>query len=418
MARPPCGRRALQGPGPLRLRITLYFIAVFLLCIPVSFCSCGKGGGGEEGTSLPEEESSWQVSLGSEAEERGHCVVGTPDGGYAVLGDRSQPGSEKTDFYLLKVDRNGKLEWERTFGGEGWERGYSLALTPDGGFILAGDTDSFGAGSCDAFLVKTNADGNRSWWRTYGGSGYDWAYSVLVTDDGGFLVVGQTESYGSPPGVFLLRTDPSGEVVWQKKVDLGGASLANCLEADPQGGYVLCGWVIQAGRRDMEAFLLRVGENGDLLWSKCFGGEGDDWASCARTAPGGGYLLAGGTTSKGAGKYDAYLVMTDERGEPLWERTFGGEGDDYGHGVCVLKGMGFALAGSVWSAGSGEDAYLAVTDGKGHLSWERSFGGEGKDWAYSVLLAEDGDLVLVGGSNSRAGMGEDVFLVKVSAGDG
>ncbi|WP_287155677.1 hypothetical protein, partial [Candidatus Solincola tengchongensis] len=307
--------------------------------------------------------------------------------------------------------------WERTFGGEGWDRGYSLAITADGGYLLAGDTDSSGAGLCDVYLVKVDADGNRLWSETYGGSGYDWAYSVQETTDGSFLLAGQTESLGSPSGIYLLKTDAQGTLLWQKKVDLGGTSLANGVEAAPDGGYVLCGWVVRQGKKDMDACLVKVDRDGNVLWQRFFGGGGDDWWSSVKAVPGAGYVLAGGTTSRGSGKYDAYLVMTDEQGELLWERTFGGEGDDYAHGVCVLEGGGFALAGSVWSAASGDDAYLAITDEEGNALLERTYGGGGGDWAYSVIPVPDGGLVLVGGCALTPDRGEDVFLVKVSAGE-
>jgi hypothetical protein len=191
------------------------------------------------------------------------AVQQTTDGGYIVAGGTSSIGAGNSDVYLIKTDANGNTLWTKTFGGTGDEYAYAVQQTTDGGYIVAGDTNSFGAGNRDWYLIKTDANGNTLWTKTFGGTAVDYATAVQQTMDGGYIVAGITNSFG-------------------------------------------------AGNAD--AYLIKADTNGNTLWTKTFGGTDYDTAYAVRQTADGGYIVAGGTVSFGAGTGDMYLIKTDASG--------------------------------------------------------------------------------------------------------
>ena len=149
----------------------------------------------------------WTLTLGESSEDRGRSVQQTTDGGYIITGYTCSYGAGSYDVYLIKTDSLGDTLWTRTFGGSASDVGYSVQQTTDGGYIIAGITYSYGAGYADVWLIKTDLLGNTLWTRTYGGSDWDEAYSVQQTTDGGYIIAGYTKSYGAGDrDVYLVRT--------------------------------------------------------------------------------------------------------------------------------------------------------------------------------------------------------------------
>ena len=159
----------------------------------------------------------WQQTYGGPNDERAYSLVQTIDGGYALAGFTYYVDSETADFYLVKTTEQGNLEWNKTYGGTSSDYARSLVQTSDGGYALAGATESFGAGSDDFWLVKTDANGNMMWNQTYGGTDYDDAYSLVQTSDGGYALAGRTDSFGAGQFDFwLVKTDANGNMMWNQ----------------------------------------------------------------------------------------------------------------------------------------------------------------------------------------------------------
>jgi hypothetical protein len=239
-------------------------------------------------------------------------VQQTSDGGYILAGYTSSFGAGGDDIFLIKTDANGNVQWAKTYGGTGWDEASSVQQTSDGGYILAGYTSSFGAGGDDIFLIKTDANGNLQWAKTYGGTSEDWAHSVQQTSDGGYIVAGTTWSFGAGYyDIFLIKTDANGNIIWAKTY--GGTSLdeAYSVQQTSDGGYIVAGrtWSFGVGG---DIFLIKTDANGNIQWAKTYGGIYGDNAYSVQQTSDGGYIVAGGTGSFGAG--GAFLVKTDANG--------------------------------------------------------------------------------------------------------
>ena len=270
---------------------------------------------------------------------------------------------------------------ERTFGGQGDDRAFSIDRTLDGGYIIAGDTRSFGAGGQDLYLVKTDDVGTELWSRTFGGSGDDSAREVHALADGGFIIVGHTNSMASGgEDIYLVRTDGDGEEVWSKTLGGAEADRANSIKLVSTGGFILAGETSSSGAGGSDAILIRVDESGDVLWEKVFGGNGRDTAQEVVEMSDGGFAIVGGTLSPGANDSDTYLVTVDSDGNGLLEATYESEGSEIGMALAPdVGGAGFIVV-----LGQEEtiptDYHVPVArmlvmsvDGEREVAWLRSY---------------------------------------------
>jgi len=243
--------------------------------------------------------------------------------------------------------------WERNYGGTANDLGRSVHQTFDGGYIIAGWTYSFGAGGADVYLIKTDASGDTAWARTYGGPLFEDGYYVAQTSDSGYIIVGSTTSYGAGSNdVYLIKTDASGDTVWTRtyggsNVDQGNSVLQT------SDGYVIAGWSMSYGAGGSDVYLIRTDASGDTLWTKTFGGSSHDYSHSIAQTRDGGYVLAGWTNSFGAGNYDVFLIKTDASGDTVWTRTYGGTSEDYGIFVAPTADSGCVIAGLTSSFGAG-----------------------------------------------------------------
>ena len=207
------------------------------------------------------------------------------------------------------------VAFAKTYGGTGYDHASSVQQTSDGGYIIVGTTHSFGAGDLDIFLIKTDANGDRIWAKTYGGTDRDEGYSVQQTSDGGYILAGLTESFGVGGGdIFLIKTDANGNVQWAKTY--GGAywDFASSVQQTSDGGYIIAGTTRSFGAGGYDILLIKTDANGNIIWAKTYGGASDEGASSVQQTSDGGYIVAGYTWSFSAGSSDIFLIKTDASG--------------------------------------------------------------------------------------------------------
>ena len=271
----------------------------------------------------------WTRTYGGSSDEEAYSVQQTTDGGYIMAGYTYSFGAGGEDLYLAKTNSQGDTLWTRTYGGSGDDEAVSVQQTADGGYIMAGYTYSFGAGNQDFYLVKTNSLGDSLWTYTYGGSGDDYARSVQQTTDGGYIVAGETNSFGTGEGDFyLVKTNSLGDSLWTHTYGGSGDDYARSVQQTTDGGYIVAGCTMSFGAGYADFYLIKTNSQGDTLWTRTYGGANYDHAYSVQQTSDGGYVVAGYTTSFGAGNYDFYLVKTNSQGDTLWTRTYGGSNWD------------------------------------------------------------------------------------------
>jgi hypothetical protein len=307
----------------------------------------------------------WTRTYGREDYDVGSSVRQTADGGYIVAGYTWLFGTGyEDDVYLIKTDASGDTLWTRTYGGAANDRGNSVQQTANGGYIVTGYTWSFGAGHSDVFLIKTNGYGGTLWTRTYGGADNDWGTSVQQTADGGYIVAGWTDSFSAGDrDVYLIKTNGSGISLWTRTYGGADDDGGNSVQQTADGGYIVTGYTWSFGTGHDYVYLIKTDASGNTLWTRTYGGGGYDFGFSVQQTADGGYIVAGKTGSFGDWNGDVYLIKTDASGNTLWTRTYGGAEPDGGNSVQQTADGGYVVAGFTYSFGAGDDdVYLIRLD--------------------------------------------------------
>jgi hypothetical protein len=364
----------------------------------------------------PLSSTSFAKTYGGASYDRAYSVQQTSDGGYIVAGFTGSFGVGWVDIFLIKTYANGNIQWAKTYGGTGDDGAFSVQQTSDGGYIVAGTTGSFGAGDGDIFLIKTYANGNIQWAKTYRGTNYDVASSVQQTSDGGYIVAGYTVSFGaSGEDIFLIKTDTNGNVQWAKTYGGTDFDRASSVQQTSDGGYIVAGYTESFGAGDGDIFLIKTDANGNIQWAKTYGGTSNDYANSVQQTSDGGYIVAGYTASFGAGG-DIFLIKTDANGNIQWAKTYGGTSVEVAFSVQQTSDGGYILAGLIDSFGAGDyDIFLIKTDANGNIQWAKTYGGTDLDWAFSVQKTSNGEYIVAGFTASFGTGYDDIFLIKTDA---
>ncbi len=393
-------------------------------------------------------ETSWVKSYGGTGAETARSVISTTDGGYAILGfsdstdgDLSGKALPVNDYWLLKLNGEGSLEWSKTFGGSKDDQGQVVIQTADGGFMLTGyamsdDGDgSNNEGFHDNWLLKLDAVGTIEWERSYGFSGHDHSYDVVQTADGGYFFIGfldvtaaradgftEKETSLTRHGVgefWGTKLDAEGNIEWRRYFGGTNNDRAHAVVQSADGGFVMTGFSesadfdISDSRGSYDFWVLKIDAEGTLVWERSFGGSGIEISYDIVKTPDNAYAIVGNTfstdtdISKNNGESDVWLVKLDDQGNLLWENTYGGSGFDAAHSVQISRDGGFIITGNSKSNDKdadhnhGEnDFWLLKTNADGGLVWQKSFGGSGLDFGFDAVENTDGSIVLVGETGS------------------
>jgi hypothetical protein len=360
----------------------------------------------------------WTKTYGGTGFDYGRSVQQTTDDGYIIAGRTNSFGAGGYDVYLIKTDSNGDTLWTKTYGGTGDDYGESMQQTTDNGYIVGGYTHSFGAGNADIYLIKTDSNGDTLWTKTYGGTGDDCGHSVQQAADSGYIISGYTESFGAGgDDVWLLKTDVNGDTLWTKTYGGGGNDKGKSVQQTTDSGYIISGYTESFGADSFDVWLLKTDVNGDTLWTKTYGGTYNEFGySVQQTTPDNGYIIAGYTGVYP--DYDVYLVKTDVAGDTLWTKTYGGTGGEQGYSVQQTIDNGYIIAGCTQAFGAATwDAWLIKTDDIGDTLWLRTYGGEKNEYFYSVQqTTPDNGYIIVGitGGWFPPPIDFDVWLLRIA----
>ncbi|REC47056.1 T9SS type A sorting domain-containing protein [Chryseobacterium pennipullorum] len=376
----------------------------------------------------------WQKTLGGSNGDQANSVQQTSDGGYIVAGDSYSTDGDVTenhgasDYWIVKLDAAGSIQWQKSLGGNFYDTAKSIRQTADGGYIVAGESYSTDGdvtgnhGGADYWIVKVDSSGNIEWQKSLGGSNNDTARSAQQTSDGGYIIVGESFSNdGDVTGnhgyndYWVVKLDSSGNIQWQKS--LGGAAYdrGNSIQQTSDGGYIIAGGSnstdgdITGNHGNEDFWIVKLDSSGIIQWEKSLIGNLADGAESIQQTPEGEYIVAGGSHSTNSeiptsfGESNYCVAKLDSNGTTLWQKYFGGSGNDYAYatqqtsdgGVIVAGGTGSANGNIVGSHGEA-DYWIIKLDSSGILQWQKPLGGGAFEDAYSMQQTADGGYIIAG----------------------
>ena len=349
--------------------------------------------------------------------EVGRAVQVTHDGGFIIVGSTGTTYQVR-DIYLVRTDANGDTLWTRRFGGSGDERSWSGVQTTDRGFAIGGYTESFGAGDYDFYLVKTDSVGDTLWTRTYGGPGEDACFSVQQTFDNGFIMAGRTESFGAGDyDFYAVKTDSNGDTLWTRTYGGTEKDICAAVQQTNDSGYIFVGGTESYGDTIYDAYIIKTDMLGDTLWTKKYGGHDMDVGRAVQQTFDNGYIIAGYTCSYGQG-LDVYLLRTDTNGDTLWARVWGGTSAERGISVVEMPDGNFAVACDDYrdyGVYNDCDIWLLKVDTNGDTLWTTWFGDSlHDDDAGAIVRTSDGGYAIVGTRSPYASTSNDFYLVRTT----
>lgn len=357
----------------------------------------------------------WTRLYGGSENEIGYCVQQTTDGGFILLGTTKSYGAGNYDFWLIRTDASGDTLWTKTYGGSENDGCSWVEQTNDGGFILTGSTLSIGAGSNDVWVIKTDASGDTLWTRTYGGIEYDDGQVIQQLSDNGYIIIGNTKSYGAGSlDIWLIRADASGDTLWTRAFGGSNNDIGYSMQTTTDNGFILAGRTASFGTDGYDSWLVKTDASGDTLWTRTYGGtEADQLLDVQQTADG-GYIVTGHTMSCGEGLEDLWLAKTNASGDTLWTKTFGGSEADRGDCVRQTTDGGYIVTGYTQSFGAGsDDLWIIKTDASGDTLWTKTFGGSEVERGHCIQQISDGEYIIAGHTFSFGHGESDVWLIRL-----
>lgn len=407
------------------------FIALILICSLIT-------------TGNAQPSLQWQRCLGGSAADKSFCILQKPDSSFVFAGQSSSndffvSGNHgQSDFWVSGLDGSGYLLWQHCFGGSSSDIGRAAGLTMDGGMILAGKTQSNDGdvtgnnGFSDFWLVKLDAAGNLQWQKCFGGSSVDECRAVCQTSDSGYIAAGLTVSNnGNVSGnhgvsdMWVIKTDVLGNLQWQQCLGGTGGEEAYSICQTSDGGYMVAGnsgsnnGNVSANHGNLDTWLVRLNANGGIVWEHSYGGTSAESAACVVETYDGGFAVAGITNSNDGdvngnhgGLSDIWVFRTDASGILLWQKCLGGSLDDQGNFISetaddglLIGGHSNSTNGDLTSNHGVYDQWLVKLDGSGNLQWQKCFGGPGSEECFSVIETLDGGFISAGSSDQN---GDDV----------
>jgi uncharacterized delta-60 repeat protein len=366
-------------------------------------------------TSFMSLNAQWARTYGGSNSDVAYSIQQTSDGGYIVAGETISFGAGSCDIWVLKLNSAGNIEWQRTYGGSDSDEAHSVQQTSDGGYIVAGDTwsfgsiDHFGAKTPDFWVLKINSAGDIEWQRTYPSSFMEGASSIQQTKDGGYIVAGRASHY-SPKfsSIWVLKLNSAGRVEWKGSY-CSGFEGAYSIQQTGDEGYIVAGYSLDGG-----ILVLKLNSEGDIEWQRTYGESDRDKAHSVQQTSDGGYIVAGWTYSFGAGGSDFWVLKLNSEGDIEWQKTYGGSEWDCASSIQQTNDGGYIVAGETISFGAGSsDIWVLKLNSAGDIEWQKTYGGSSGDRAYSIQQTSDGGYTVAGETESFGAGKLDILILKL-----
>jgi hypothetical protein len=402
----------------------------------------------------------WQKNYGGNNGERATSTKQTTDGGYILAGYTLSNNGDvvghrsSEDYWVLKLDMAGNVVWKRIYGGNNNDRCYAVQQTADGGYILAGTSNSTDGnisnprGGFDMWIVKLNTTGNIVWKRNFGGSDDDAAYSIDELNGGGYIVAGesksQTNDIDNNKGGYdfwILKLSATGNLLWEKNYGGSSDESAKSIQQCSDGSFVVVGetssndYDVSNNKGGYDYWVLRLSSSGNIRWKNTYGGTSNDNPYAVTQISNGNIIVVGETESNNgnvpdnSGGDDFWVLNLRGNGTVAWSKSYGGESNDNARdiretadGAVVVVGKSESSGGDVSGHKGGHDFWVVkIRKTSGNIIWQKSLGGFDNDFGYGIDVTTDGSQVVVGESESNDGDlsnnkgNGDYWIIKLTA---
>ncbi|MBK6731024.1 MAG: hypothetical protein IPG60_08670 [Bacteroidetes bacterium] len=380
----------------------------------------------------------WQRTYGGNGDDRAQDIIATDDGGYLTIGYTNSTDGDipfthgLNEMLVVKIDSVGNIDWSKTYGGSDSDYGFSVCKGMDGGYLLAGRTQSddgdvsYNHGSSDAWIVKIDDFGNIEWEKSFGGSGYEELLNIGLSDDNHYVLAaisgsdnGDITDYYGLSDFWILKINVSGEIIWQKSYGSSENDIPFSIDQTVDSGYIVAGRTegndgdVTENKGSTDFWIIKLDSVGDLEWQKTYGGSNSDEAHSIVKKMGAGYICVGTTFSNNGdvsgfhGFEDVWVISIDSLGGLEWQRAFGGTGGDAGiynirifDSVYIISGGSGIANGDVTANNGLNDYWILSLDVEGNLNWQKSIGGSATETAFAVSNTIDNNLIVAGYTSS------------------
>ncbi len=400
----------------------------------------------------------WQKCYGGTNYDYARDIKQTNDGGYIVVGEtyssdgdiqgyhqNPTPGVLAADIWIVKIDSLGFLQWQKCLGGSNVELANAIQQTNDNGYIIAGSARSTNGdltsnrGDRDYWIIKLNSFGNIEWQKCYGSTGGEEAFSVLQTNDNGFVVVGFTNGNdGDVTGnhgtndIWVLKLNSFGIIEWQKCLGGQGSDAIdiythycldrNSVEIASNGDIVIASTSgsndgdVSGNHGQGDIWVVRLNPQGNIVWQHSYGGSIGEFANAIKKTSDGGFVVVGysqsndGMVTGNHGQFDYWLIKLNSNGVLEWQKSLGGSHADCGEDVqqtrdggYILSGIAYSNDGDISGGYGGGDYWIVKLNSIGNIQWQSSLGGNSADYGNAILQANDGGYIVAGATGSNNG---------------
>jgi len=367
----------------------------------------------------------WTRTYGGDANDWGRGIQKTPDEGYIIAGYTSSFGAGYQDVYLIKINSDSDTLWTQTYGENEYNKAFSVSVTSDSGFIVAGETNSYPPGVEDAYLLRLNSSGDTLWTKTYHETEVENFHSALQTDDGGFICLGTTAwafdfdscAMWSPDSsnIYLVKIDEDGDVVWNRFYEGYGLATGYALDKTYDGGYVITGSTKNRETGEVDVYILKTDSSGDTIWTETCDISSEDEGRGIRQSPDGGFVITGWTHPGYPEDDPAIVIKLSTDGEFLWSYMYYGKEDAWGRGLEVNSDNSYIITGTTYDYDDyGNDVFLLKLDSFGDSMWARIYVDTSESGASSIVKTEDNGFIITG-QTRRGSFGREVYVIKTDS---
>lgn len=344
--------------------------------------------------------------------ELGWDVLPVEEDNLMICGFTTSFGAQSQDMHVMRVNSDGEIMWERNYGGTGNDRAYSVVNSVEGGYLVGGAEFSFTPlGDGDIYLIKLTEEGDVEWEKTFGGVQSDDLEKVVQSADTSYFVGGRTRSYGAGLGdLYLLKIDKNGELEFSKTYGGNMSEICRDLVYTSANSLVLAGQTMSFGQGSNDGYIVKTNLDGDVLWSKTFGGELDDAVMGIAETLSGNYRVVGYTSTYGEGSYDGFIAEFDQSGSLVWSNTYGNEGNQSFYDGIITSDSGTVCTGIHFDNNGIGDLLLVKVDKFGTLEWSRTY--TLTEYSYGNTVAKTSSGYVIVGSDENTN--HNTLLVKTN----